>query len=338
MIGQKNNIRLPAEWEDQDSILMVFPHSNSDWADDLQSAESVFLRIASSISSLQKLILICQDVDYVKSMFCYHDRISFVQMNTNDTWIRDFGPISVYNDGKRVLLDFVFNGWGAKFDSSLDNQVSKKLHQAYHFYPSDLESIDMILEGGSIECDGQGTLMTTSKCLLNPNRNPNLSKSDIEHRLISYFGLERILWLNHGHLCGDDTDAHIDTLARFVDCETIVYVSCDEDDEHFEALELMREELEGFRTIGGKPYKLIPLPLPDAIYKDGNRLAATYANFLIINKAVLLPIYDDSKDKEMIELFKELFPIKEIIPINSLRLIEEGGSIHCSTINIVKNL
>ena len=338
MIGQKNNIRLPAEWEDQDSILMVFPHSNSDWADDLQSAESVFLRIASSISSLQKLILICQDVDYVKSMFCYHDRISFVQMDTNDTWIRDFGPISVYKDGKRVLLDFVFNGWGAKFDSSLDNQVSKKLHQAYHFYPSDLESIDMILEGGSIECDGQGTLMTTSKCLLNPNRNPNLSKSDIEHRLISYFGLERILWLNHGHLCGDDTDAHIDTLARFVDCETIVYVSCDEDDEHFEALELMREELEGFRTIGGKPYKLIPLPLPDAIYKDGNRLAATYANFLIINKAVLLPIYNDPKDKEMIELFKELFPIKEIIPINSLRLIEEGGSIHCSTINIVKNL
>ncbi len=338
MIGQKNNIRLPAEWEDQDSILMVFPHSNSDWADDLQSAESVFLRIASSISSLQKLILICQDVDYVKSMFCYHDRISFVQMDTNDTWIRDFGPISVYKDGKRVLLDFVFNGWGAKFDSSLDNQVSKKLHQAYHFYPSDLESIDMILEGGSIECDGQGTLMTTSKCLLNPNRNPNLSKSDIEHRLISYFGLERILWLNHGHLKGDDTDAHIDTLARFVDSETIVYVSCDEDDEHFEALELMREELEGFRTIGGKPYKLIPLPLPDAIYKDGNRLAATYANFLIINKAVLLPIYDDPKDKEMIELFKELFPIKEIIPINSLRLIEEGGSIHCSTMNIVKNL
>jgi len=338
MIGQINNIRLPAEWEEQDSILMVFPHSNSDWADDLQSAESVFLRIASSISSLQKLILICQDVDYVKSMFCYHDRISFVQMNTNDTWIRDFGPISVYKDGKRRLLDFVFNGWGDKFDSSLDNQVSKKLHQAYHFYPSDLESADMILEGGSIESDGQGTLMTTTKCLLNPNRNPNLSKSDIEHRLISYFGLERILWLNHGHLCGDDTDAHIDTLARFVDCETIVYVSCDKDDEHFEELELMREELEGFRTIGGKPYKLIPLPLPDAIYKDGNRLAATYANFLIINKAVLLPTYNDPKDKKMIELFKELFHSKEIIPINSLRLIEEGGSIHCSTMNIVKNL
>jgi agmatine deiminase len=336
MIEEQTTTRLPAEWEDQDSILMVFPHNNSDWADDLQSAESVFLRIASSISSLQKLILICQDIDYVKSLFCYHDRISFVKIDTNDTWIRDFGPICVYKDGKRVLLDFVFNGWGAKYEASLDTMVTKKLHSLYHFYPSEIESIDMVLEGGSIDSDGNGTLLTTKKCLLNPNRNPKLSQDQIEQKLKHYFGLKRILWLNHGELMGDDTDAHIDTLARFVNQDTICYVSCDKDDEHYKELELMREELESFRTLENRAYNLIPLPLPSPIYKDGRRLPATYANFLITNRAVLLPVYDDPKDKEMVFLFKELFPDREIIPINSKRVIEEGGSIHCSTMNITK--
>ncbi len=331
------NIRLPAEWEKQDSVLMVFPHSKSDWRDDLKSAESVFLRIASSISALQKLILICDDVEYVKSLFCYHDRISFVKLETNDTWIRDFGPISIDVDGKRELLDFTFNAWGGKFEASLDNEISNQLHQKYFFYPSKLRPIDMVLEGGSIESDGDGTLLTTTKCLLNPNRNPHLSKSEIEKRLKSYFGAERIFWLERGFLIGDDTDAHIDTLARFINRETIVYVSCDnESDEHYKELLEMKRELENFKTKENKPYRLIPLPLPDPIYKNGKRLPATYANFLIINRAILLPIYEDKRDKDMIELFKKLFENREIIPIKSKRLIEEGGSIHCSTMNIYK--
>ncbi len=327
--------RLPAEWERQDSVLMVFPHKDSDWVSDLKSARSVFLRIASSISALQKLILVCDDVDEVKSMFCYHDRISFVKLDTNDTWIRDFGPISIYRDGKRELLDFTFNGWGGKFEANLDDSISKELHKRYHFYPSDLISIDMVLEGGSIESDGKGRLLTTKKCLLNPNRNPTLTQDMIEDKLKEYFGIEQILWLEHGELLGDDTDGHIDTLARFISHETIVYVTCDEDDEHFDELEKMKRELESFKTKDGKSYNLIPLPLPDPIYKDNSRLPATYANFLIINKAILLPIYNDKRDKEMIKLFKKLFPSREIIPINSLRLIEEGGSIHCSTMNVV---
>ncbi len=328
-------IRFPAEWEEQDSILMVFPHQNSDWSDDLQSAQSVFLRIASSICFKQKLILVCDDREAVKNMFCYHDKISFVQLDTNDTWIRDFGPISVYHDNKRVLLDFQFNGWGGKFAAKKDNQVSHYLHKNWHFGLSPLQHEEFILEGGSIETDGYGTLLTTTKCLLNPNRNPHLSKAQIEEKLQSQLGIKRILWLHDGELIGDDTDAHIDTLARFVDPYTITYVSCeDRSDPHFKPLQKMYEELKSFQTFEGKPYTLIPLPLPDAKYKNNQRLPATYANFLIANHVVLLPIYKDEKDQEMISLFKTLFPKKEIIPINALRLIEEGGSIHCSTMQV----
>jgi len=330
-------IRLPAEWEEQDSILMVFPHKNSDWASDMQSAQSVFLRMASSISATQKLILVCHDVDETKNFFCYHDRISFVKLDTNDTWIRDFGPITVYHDNERELIDFQFTGWGGKYKATLDNSITKSLHDKWHFMLSPLLHSNLVLEGGSIESDGKGTLMTTKKCLLNPNRNPHLNQTQIEDKIKALLGIKRFLWLEHGELEGDDTDAHIDTLARFIDEDTIAYVTCeDKKDSHFLKLKKMEKELKSFRTFENKPYRLFPLPLPSAKTKDGKRLAATYANFLITNKSILLPIYDDYHDKSMIALFKELYPTREIIPINALRLIEEGGSIHCSTMQVVK--
>ena len=329
--------RLPAEWEPQDSVLMVFPHAKSDWADDLKSAESVFLRIASSICFKQKLILVCDDKERVREMFCYHDKISFVQLQTNDTWIRDFGPITVYEGQERKLIDFRFNGWGGKFDAALDDQLTAYLHKNWHFGISPLLHEEMVLEGGSIESDGEGTLMTTARCLLNPNRNPNMTKTEIEARLTELFGLKRILWLHHGELIGDDTDAHIDTLARFIDPKTIAYVTCnDPDDPHYLELKAMEEELRAFRTLDGNPYRLIPLPLPAPKYKEGRRLPATYANFLIANHVLLLPTYEDPLDKEMTELFKTLFPDREIIPIKATRLIEEGGSIHCSTMQVAR--
>lgn len=329
-------VRLPAEWEEQDSILMVFPHKGTDWADDMQGAESVFLRMASSIAGTQKLILICDDIEATKKFFCYHDRISFTAIASNDTWIRDFGPICVYHDNVRKLIDFQFTGWGGKYKATLDNLLTKALHKKWHFMVSELAKSDFVLEGGSIESDGQGTLMTTKKCLLNPNRNPHLAQVDIEKILSNLLGIKRFLWLEYGELEGDDTDAHIDTLARFIDEHTIVYVTCDQEDSHYEELQKMEEELKSFKTFDNLPYRLVPLPLPNPIYKDGQRLAATYANFLITNKSILLPIYDDDHDKDMIVLFKLLFPKREIIPINALRLIEEGGSIHCSTMHIVK--
>ena len=329
--------RLPAEWEPQDSILMVFPHEKTDWALEMQSAQSVFLRMASSIAATQKLILICDDVEKTKQFFCYHDKISFVQLKTNDTWIRDFGPISTYHDSQRELIDFRFNGWGNKYKATLDDMVAKSLHDKWHFMISPLQHTDFILEGGSIESDGQGTLMSTKKCLLNPNRNPKFTQKDIESKLSTLLGVTHFLWLAHGELEGDDTDAHIDTLARFIDTKTIVYVRCeDKMDSHYLKLKKMEEELKAFRTPEGEPYRLVPLPLPNAIYKNDQRLAATYANFLITNKSILLPIYNDNYDEQMVSLFKSLFPTREIIPINALRLIEEGGSIHCSTMQVAK--
>jgi agmatine deiminase len=323
--------RLPAEWEKQDSILMSFPHDKTDWADDMQSAISVFVRIASSICFNQKLILVCDDVEATKELFCYHDKISFVKLPTNDTWIRDYGPITIYKDDERELIDFQFNAWGEKFDYDYDNQITKELHKKWHFLLSPLIKEDFVLEGGSIESDGAGTILTTTKCLLNPNRNPTYSKEQIEDKLKTTLGAKRVLWLEYGELIGDDTDAHIDTLARFVNHDTIVYVSCETSDEHYKSLSKMKKELMSFKTTDGTPYKLIPLPLPQAKYREGERLPATYANFLIANHVVLLPTYEDELDKEMITLFKELFPTREIIPINSMRLIEEGGSVHCST-------
>ena len=329
-------IRLPAEWEKQEMILLAFPHDNTDWKDDLKSAYSVFVKLASAICFNQKVIILVpeKDKDKVKDMFCYHDKISFVSYETNDTWIRDFGPISIYKNGSRVIKDFKFNAWGGKFEYEKDNKATEFLHKNWHFGISPIEKIDFILEGGSIDSDGDRTILTTTKCLLNPNRN-NFSKIETEKILEKELGVKRVLWLNHGYLAGDDTDSHIDMLARFVSRETIVYVKCyDKEDEHFEELSKMEEELKSFTMEEGKSYTLIPLPLPKAIYKNGQRLPASYANFLITNHTVILPIYQDENDKEVINIFKSLFPDREIIPLDSRRLIEQGGSIHCSTMQV----
>jgi len=237
---------------------------------------------------------------------------------------------------KMTRLDFTFDGWCKKFKASLDNSVNQTLHKKGYLGITPLESIDYVLEGGSIESDGEGTILTTSTCLCNPNRNGGPSKAEVEKKLQSTLGAERILWLDHGYLAGDDTDSHIDTLARFVNRETIVYLKCnDKEDEHYEALQKMEEQLKSFQTKEGKPYKLIALPMTDTIYnEEKERLPATYANFLITNDALIYPTYSDKNDKKAGEIFKEVFPDKEIIPINCLKLIEQGGSLHCSTMQI----
>ena len=314
---------------------MAFPHAGTDWSEDLKGALTPFVRIASSIAYDEPVIIVCDDPEATKDLFCETRNITFVNIPTNDTWARDFGPITVYVDGKRKFLDFTFNGWGNKFESDLDNGITEQLVKKGYLY-GDYEKVDFVLEGGSIESDGEGTLLTTSKCLLNPNRNPKMNKTAIETFLKEKLCLDRILWLDHGELEGDDTDAHIDTLARFIDKETITYVACeDEEDSHYPELKRMEEQLKTFRTLEGKPYRLIPLPLPSPKYdRKGDRMPATYANFLVTNRSVLLPTYDDPKDKAVVELFRTLFPTREIIPINCLKLIEQGGSLHCVTMQI----
>lgn len=328
--------RMIAEWEKQRAVLISFPHEETDWADDLEASLSPFIRIAQAIAYGQAVYIICKDKTKISEMFCSTRNMTFIEIPTNDTWIRDYGYISIKEDGQVKLLDFTFDGWGGKFEASLDNSVNQTLHKKGYLGLTTLEPIDYVLEGGSIESDGEGTILTTSTCLCNPNRNGGSTKEEVEQKLKNMLGAEHILWLDHGYLAGDDTDSHIDTLARFVNKETIVYVKCKEkEDEHYAALQKMEDQLKIFKTKEGKPYTLIALPMTDAIYdKEGKRLPATYANFLITNDALIYPTYSDKNDVKAGEIFKALFPDKEIIPINCLKLIEQGGSLHCSTMQI----
>ena len=334
----ENMRRLKAEWEKQRAVLMAFPHEKTDWADNLEEALTPFIRIAQAIAYAQPVYIICRDKKSISDKFCSTQNMSFIEISTNDTWIRDYGYLSIEEEGEMKLLDFTFDGWGGKFDASLDNQLNSALHRKGYLGTTPLESIDFVLEGGSIETDGAGTILTTSQCLCNDNRNGGLSREQVEEKLAEHLGAKRVLWLDHGYLAGDDTDSHIDTLARFVDKESIAYVKCDDkEDGHYASLQKMGKELQSFRTVQGKPYRLIPLPMCKAKYnREGKRLPATYANFLITNKALIYPTYNAPTDKEADKIFKEIFPDKEIIPINCEKLIEEGGSLHCSTMQIAQ--
>jgi agmatine deiminase len=244
--------------------------------------------------------------------------------------------MTVKEGNRPVFLDFGFNGWGLKFPSNFDNQFTKAI-KAKSFAEYDYKPADMILEGGSIEYDDHGTLMTTSECLLSPNRNPHLSKEAIEEKLKNWFGIEQVLWLDHGYLAGDDTDSHIDTLARFCTKDTIAYVQCeDHKDEHYEALQAMEAQLRTFRDKDGNPYRLVPLPMTDPIFdaEDGHRLPATYANFLIMNGVVIMPTYHDANDALAIERLQSCFADKKVVTIDCSVLIRQHGSLHCSTMQI----
>lgn len=327
------NKYLPAEWQKQSFLQLTFPHANSDWNYLLDEVTRCFVEIISEAAKFQDVLVICDNVDRVKSFFTSAKNTFFTQADSNDTWARDHGGITVIENGQPVIQDYIFNGWGGKFDAGLDNQITKKMHQQGVFENCKLESLDIVLEGGSIESDGKGTILTTAECLLSKNRNEQFSKEEIESILKDNLGAERILWLNHGFLAGDDTDSHIDTLARFCDENTIAYVGCSNpEDEHFEALRLLKSELQQFVNFEGHPYNLVELPFPDACFdSEGTRLPATYANFTIVNNAVLVPVYGVQQDDEAIRILKTCFQGKEIIALNCRVLIEQHGSLHCIT-------
>lgn len=332
--------RLPAEWEFQSMVQITFPHKDSDWADILQVVLPCFLQIAEIISMYQPVLIVCQNIEETKPLLkgANESNFHFVECPSNDTWARDHGGITIEENGKPVILDFVFNGWGLKFAADKDNLITRHLYNAEVFL-AEIKHGGIVLEGGALESDGQGTLLTTRECLLSPNRNPHLTKPKIEDYLKNSFGLQRVLWLNYGCLAGDDTDSHIDTLARFCSPDTIAYVKCPNPaDEHFEALQKMEAELQQFKTLNGEPYKLIALPWPDACFDEaGNRLPATYANFLFINGAVLVPTYQVPQDEAALQIFKTIFPKHDIVGIDCRPLILQHGSLHCVTMQYPVN-
>ncbi len=334
---------LLAESAAQSGVLLTWPHALTDWQHDIDAVSRVYVDIAREISRREPLVVICYDdahqhqVEHTLADAGFDaGALHFFQAPTNDTWIRDYGPIAVATGTERILLDFTFNGWGNKHPAELDNAVTTALNAAGLFADAELQQASLVLEGGSIDSDGEGTLLTTTHCLIHSGRNPGHDKHSLEGIFRELMGIERVLWLDHGELEGDDTDAHVDMLARFCSPETIAYLQCsDPDDIHYPALAAMETQLRSLRRADGEPYQLVPLPLPHPVCSaTGERLPASYSNFLVINAATLVPVYGDPADAVALERLATCFPDRQIIPINCLALIQQYGSLHCATMQL----
>lgn len=327
---------LPAEWVYQSGVQLTWPDAQTDWCDILDEVIPVYEEVAKAILKQEKLLVVCRDKNTLPTFLLEpSERVLIHEMPINDTWARDHGALTNMEKGEPVLLNFRFNGWAMKFAAGHDNQITPNLYVQGAFRKGMplLDYSYFTFEGGAIESNNKGCLLTTSECLLSKNRNEHLSRNEIEFFLKKCFHAEKVLWLDHGFLAGDDTDSHIDTLARFCNENTIAYVKCtDESDMHYEALKKMEDQLQQLTDQQNQPFKLVALPFPDAVYdEEGERLPATYANFLIINGAILLPVYNVPQDEEAIRVVAELFPSHEIVAINAVPLIKQHGSIHCIT-------
>ncbi len=335
--------RFPAEWEPQSGVMLTWPHPHADWAGVLTQADATFAAIAAAIARREIVLITAYDENHkahVRAVLGKSGvdmaRVRLFVAPSDDVFVRDHGPLTVEAGGGLLLQDFAFNGWGRKYPFANDDGLTRALHAQGAFGTSPLESTDFVLEGGSVESDGAGTLLVTARCLLSPARNPKYTAAEIEAVLKARLGVQRVLWLHHGYLAGDDTDGHIDTLARFCDPHTIVYCACPwPDDEHYEELKAMEQELRSLRTASGAPYRLVALPWPSAkLDASGERMPATYANFLVTNGAVLVPVYDDRQDDEALRVIGACFPGREIVGIPSLVLIAQHGSLHCVTMQL----
>ncbi len=361
----RRNICLPAEWEPQSLVMLTWPHQATDWLPFLNDITETYVLMTEAITRYENVVIATPHPVKVGALL--GGRLSKEQMTrvyichckSNDTWARDHGPITLKErtaDGKGgalTMLDFKFNGWGEKFNAELDNRITRQLHADGAFdtekggTPRLADNDDFVLEGGSIESDGEGTVFTTDFCLMAPNRNQPLDQQEIEEELRYRLKAKRIVWLHHGTLIGDDTDGHIDTIVRLAPDNTLLYHKCDDKkDEQYADFAALEDELRTLRTAEGQPYRLIALPQPRAIYDNGDtltdtpdegteRLPATYANFLIINGAVIVPTYaQPDNDSKACEAIAQAFPGRDIIPIDSRTIVRQHGSIHCCTMQV----
>lgn len=337
--------RLIAEWEGCRSVLLALPESHTDWNYILEEARDQYRRIILALTSngLHCVVLTADKVSAETLLAeCDQSLLTLIEMDYNDTWTRDYGPISVERGDRLRALDFGFNGWGLKFASDNDNLVNLRLKERYVIMPETYRNErDFTLEGGSIETDGHGTLLTTSLCLCSENRNGGRSKPALNDILKDRLGVDHVLWLDYGALAGDDTDSHIDTLCRMAPDNTILFTGCrDMDDPHFEELLKMRAQLTMFRTPEGEPYNLVELPLPSPIYdENGDRLPASYANYLVTSDKIFMPTYSQPEnDMLACHTVKIAFPDHEVVPVECSTLIKQHGSLHCATMQIPDNL
>ncbi|HET7127218.1 MAG TPA: agmatine deiminase family protein [Lysobacter sp.] len=337
-------LRFPAEWEPQSAVLIAWPHAGTDWAARLAGVEDTYIALVAAIVRFENVVICVADDDVetyaemrLRSNRVDMQRVRFATVPYNDTWLRDSGPISLRDEDRFRLLDFRFTGWGGKFEANDDDRLIERLDAQSMFRDASRAPIDFALEGGAIDTDGNGTLLTTWQCL--HERHPDASREELSEKLAGWLAQDRVLWLDHGHLEGDDTDAHVDTLARFAPNDAIVFQACDDEaDSHYAELKAMAGEIAALRTQDGRPYRLFPLPWAQPILDDGRRLAASYANFLVVNGAVLMPAYGDAADEAAAEVMANAFPDHEIVQIPCRPLIWQNGSLHCITMQLPEGL
>ena len=336
--------RLPAEWERQDAILIAWPHARTDWGPRLARIETAYVALAAAITRFQPLRVIVADGEVHARAVALLDgsgvdaaRVRFIEAAYDDTWLRDSGPITLRGANRFRLLDFRFTGWGGKFEAERDDRLVEHLVAGRLFRDAEHRRIDWALEGGAVESDGHGTVLTTWRCLA--QRHPGMSREDITTRLMESLAATRVLWLDHGYLQGDDTDAHIDTLARFAPGDAIVHQACDDpDDPHHAELALMGEELAALRTPAGQPYRLHALPWARPVIDEGRRLAASYANYLVLNGGVVMPAYGDPADERAAAVVASAHPGREVVQVDARDLIWQNGSVHCLTMQLPAGL
>lgn len=333
-------LTMAAEWAAQSCVQLTWPHEGTDWAPMLPDITRTYVDIAVAIARRERLVIVSPRPRIALDAICASGggallrRIDTVTCDTDDTWARDHGMITLMDgNGRRVLLDFCFNGWGEKYPADKDNAISARLYASGLLKGDYEDHLDFVLEGGSIETDGKGMVFTTTACLTAPHRNIPADKRHIEEQLKRRLRAERVVWIDHGSLAGDDTDGHIDTLMRVAPDDTLLYVSPrGADCRQQTGLEEMERQITALRTTDGKPYRLLPLPLPRPIDDGEQCLPATYANYLVVNGAVLCPTYGQTdRDAEAMRVIAQAFPDREAVGIDCRSVIRQHGSLHCCT-------
>ena len=332
--------RFLPEWVPQDAVMYAWPHEDTDWAPWLDEISATYVELTAAVAQAATPLILCQSETHESSIRhqlggSLADVCRFVQLPYDDTWCRDYGPLTLGTPTPIQLLDFQFSGWGDKYEASHDNEVNRHLSRTGRMRLP-LKSIDIELEGGSVETDGDGTLMTTEACLLGGNRNEHLSREHLEESLRELFGVSRILWIKNGFLQGDDTDSHVDNLVRFASTDTLVHAVCDRpDDVHHAPLQAMKSELEQLTQSNGEPYRLIELPIPETQTDEtGRRLPASYVNFLIVNHCIIMPTFSSAYDSIAQTRLQEAFPQHRILCITGSALIKQNGGPHCATMQL----
>jgi agmatine/peptidylarginine deiminase len=352
------SFRLAPEWARQEAVILVWPHTHSDWANasndrQLITIDKTYIEMSRYISRGQKLILVTYDAEHKQHIQnaltlnnINQDNIVFVEIPTNDTWVRDYGPIIVEPDAidtnhqaylhanlQANLLDFTFNAWGNKYSYNLDNLFNQNLIQELAISIPNLE-IDLVLEGGNLEINSQGELLSSSTCFKRKAADENTKLSTLERNFETWF-CQKTQWIHDVTINGDDTDGHIDTLARFCSDDIIAYSAPGiKSDPNNNALHSLADQLKNLKRDAVNNFELVPLPLPEPIFHDGDQLPASYANFLITNNQVLVPVFNDKQDTIALKVIDDLFPTREIIDIDSTTLIQQYGGIHCASMHL----